>query len=75
MSYSSNSISSSHNNGMEGKVEGSRPTRCMYHSTRDVYKGKAKKKKKNRIEKRLTSKLYNSSTKSMKVNIEKLMGL
>ena len=74
MSYSSNSISSSHNNGMEGKVEGSRPTRCMYHSTRDVYKGKARKKK-NRIEKRLTSKIYNSSMKSMKVNMEKLMGL
>ena len=29
MSYSSTDTSFSHNNGMEGEVMGSRPTRCM----------------------------------------------
>lgn len=36
---------------------------------------KEKPKRKNQIAKTLTSKIYNSSTKSMKVNMEKLMGL
>ena len=41
----------------------------------EMYTKEKSERKKNRIEKRLTSKIYNSSMKSMKVNMEKLMGL